>query len=491
MKKLFALLLALAMLLCLTACGGDPQNNTDTTPPTTLSQNPTDTPTNNTEPLTGTTLEADLWTLTYDPEVWTYDEDDFSTDESWSELFLYVPNGEDEPVFTVDLEVTIDDAIDFRDEMVYLGFDEYEYAVNNAYELVNVGGVDCLAKEDEYWGEPILIYLGRVENAGINVSIEIQGDYNDSRVAQLLAGLKIHAEDIGYVDVPWYWEGEPFSASGATAFAGTIQVSSQWLPFEDLVMTRETFDHAAAVIGDKVYVLTDGGVVKQYTFDGTSLVFEADLGANEDWSYIQATEDGSLWIGGFMEELTVWKDGVQTAAYDGPDYVSMHPSGTWGISWFSGPDCEKLTFSGGAMTTAPLSFPEVSTISHLTVDQDYIYVCGYAADDSGHKVFIYDADGTLQYTLLDEDNDCLGSVTFMAQTSTGFIGLDGNMREVVCWSADGTHMGALDDGELFGTDYPWFCGGAMMDDGSILVIMTETRSDESAMELVAFKLSGF
>ena len=164
-----------------------------------------------------------------------------------------------------------------------------EYTAEELYELVNVGGVDCLVKEDEYWGEPCLIYLGRVENAGLNVSIEIQGDYNDARVAQLLAELKIHAEDIGYVDVPWYWEGEPFSASGAT----------------------------------------------------------------------------------------------------------------------------------------------------------------------------------------------------------GFIGLDGNMREVVFWSADGTHMGALDDGDLFGTYYPWFCGGAVMDDGSILVVMTETRSDESAMELVAFKLSGF
>lgn len=36
-----------------------------------------------------------------------------------------------------------------------------------------------------------------------------------------------------------------------------------------------------------------------------------------------------------------------------------------------------------------------------------------------------------------------------------------------------------------------FCGGAKLADGSILAIMTEDRADESAMELVAFKLSGF
>ena len=44
---------------------------------------------------------------------------------------------------------------------------------------------------------------------------------------------------------------------------------------------------------------------------------------------------------------------------------------------------------------------------------------------------------------------------------------------------------------LFGTSYPWFCGGVKLADGSILAIMTEDRADESAMELVAFKLSGF
>ena len=71
------------------------------------------------------------------------------------------------------------------------------------------------------------------------------------------------------------------------------------------------------------------------------------------------------------------------------------------------------------------------------------------------------------------------------------LALDGNMREVVLWTKDGAYLGEADDGDLFGTDYPWFCGGAKLADGSILAIMTEDRADESAMELVAFKLSGF
>ena len=147
--------------------------------------------------------------------------------------------------------------------------------------------------------------------------------------------------------------------------------------------------------------------------------------------------------------------------------------------------------SGGIMTTAPITFKEISTISTLTIDDNYIYVTGSAADESGHKVFVYNTDGVLQKTLTDADGSGLGSITFMAQTANGFIGLDGNMREIVLWNADGTYIGAIEDSDLFGTDYPWFCGGTKLSDGSIMVIMTEDRADESAMELVAFKLSGF
>ena len=37
----------------------------------------------------------------------------------------------------------------------------------------------------------------------------------------------------------------------------------------------------------------------------------------------------------------------------------------------------------------------------------------------------------------------------------------------------------------------WFCGAVKLADGSILAIMTEDRADESAMELIAFRISGF
>ena len=100
-------------------------------------------------------------------------------------------------------------------------------------------------------------------------------------------------------------------------------------------------------------------------------------------------------------------------------------------------------------------FQEVDNLSHLLIDDSHIYVCGSAVDGSGHKVFVYDSNGALQMTLADSDGGGLGSITFITQTANGYLALDGNMREVVLWSKDGTYLGEADGGDLFGTDYPW------------------------------------
>lgn len=496
MKKLLALLLALVMILSLAACGKEELEETKTGIADKVSQNQTEAQTVPateavTEPaLSGELLEMPLWSLVYDPDVWVIDEDYFYEDEDYSRAVLYIPDDADSYVINAEIRVSVDDHEDFRDYLNSYGFDAYEYAVNDAYEKVNVGGVDCLMQKGNYWGEPCLRYFMRIEEASATVFLEIIGEYEDPLVEDLLNALTFKLEDIGNVDAPWAWDGEPFSAADSTAMAATVKVNSHWLPITDSLVTGETFDHAVAVSGDRAYILGDG-VLMRYIFDGTSLVYDGHLDVDDDYEAVQGTNDGALWLSGFMVPLEILEDGSTTAMYDGPDYVAMHPSGTWGISWFSGPDCEKLTFSGGLMYMEPIRFPEVNVVSSLVLDEDYIYVCGYASDDSGHKVFIYDAAGQLQLVLADQAGGGLGSITFMAQTSTGFLGMDGNMREVVLWTADGTYMGAIDDDDLFGTDYPWFCGGTKLADGSLLVIMTEDRADESAMEVIAFRLSGF
>ena len=483
--KLSGLFLAALMLFSLTACGKDSPEPSSTSEGTEQTKPPV-------EAGSGTTINTNLWDLTYDEaDGWVYEEDDFYDNDDYVSISMSIPKeGTDTNLVIAEVYVSIEDPGDFRDYLTSYGFDEYEYAVNQAYDFTPVGGIDCLKAEGNYWGSPCLRYLSRVEGANATVLIQIIGEYEDERVDKLLSGLTINLEDIGNVDGPWYWEGEPFSVQPHSAMVGTYTVNSQWLPITDCIITKETFNHAAAVIGDKAFLLVDGAL-KRYDYDGTSLTFAEDIALDGDYEAIFADTAGTIWLSNFMEPLISWKDGAKTASYEGPDYVAMHPSGTWGVSWFSGPECEKITLSSGAVKTEPIVFKEVDLISHLLIDENHIYVTGSAADESGHKIFVYDTNGALQLTLADSDGSGMGSVTFVTETANGYLALDGNMREVVLWTKDGAYIGEADDSDLFGTSYPWFCGGTKLADGSILAIMTEDRADESAMELVAFKLSGF
>lgn len=483
MKKIITLFLASAMILSFASCGGkDDGNDTKSTTSVTKSTASVASETKK--------IETGLWTLDYDDTVWSYTEEDLTNEESEASVLLEIPDGEDSSLVSVEITVSITDAESFRGYLNSYGFDQYEYAVNNAYEFTKIGGIDCLKQEGNYWGDPCIRYFNRVEGAGATVFIEIVGETADARVDALLSGLTINLTDTGNVDFPWHWDGEPFSSEAHSATVGSHTLNSEWLPIEECIVTGETFNHDIAVAGDKAYILNDGKLF-QYSFDGKKLTLDSEITLDGDYSCIQSTEDGSIWVSGHVKPLISMKDGIQTGSYDDTKYVAMHPSAKWGISWFSNPECEKITIADGTATASPITFAEVSMISNLIVDNDYIYICGSAADDSGHKVFVYDKDGKLQKTLADEDGSGLGSITFVAKTSNGFMALDGNMRSVIFWDKDGKYIGDVEDSELFGTNYPWFCSGTQLKDGSVIALLTEDRADKSAMELITFALKGF
>lgn len=491
MKKFFVFLLVLVMVISAASCGKTSGTDVPDVSDTKKNEDKDDTPKGDSD---GELIPATLFDLSYDPEVWTYsEEDDFYDEEDYSSIYLVIPDPDDEEGYLASVNIVADitDPEGFRDDLYDYGFDPYEYAENDAYDKINVGGVECLSYEGESWGEATLYYFGRVENAGATVSVDVSGaDLSDSRIADLIEGLEFKLTDTGNVDAPWPWNGEPYSQTDRNVMAGTFSLDGKWIAIKDCIITRETFDHAVAAVGNTVYLLVDG-VLKQYTYDGSSLSFEKDIALDGEYEAIQSTSDGSIWVSGFMNPLVCIKDGAKTASYDDLDKVAMHPSGTWGISWFSGNECSKISFSGAAVNKSTVTFPEVDTISELRVDDKNIYVSGFAADESGHKVFVYDHDGKLRLTLTDAEGEALGSVTFVTETANGFIGFDGNMREVCLWSADGGYIASVEDSDLFGTVYPWFCASAILDDGSILTVMTEDRADESAMELVAYNVKGF
>ena len=471
MKKLFAILLAGIMILSLAACGDEKTNNT-----------------------TGGgdgEIKTTFFTLSYDDSVWNNVEDDLTNEEDYCFANLQILNPDDPEYYLIDatIEVSLDEPYDFREDLVYYGFNQYEYKVNNAYDTVKIGGVDLLKYDD---GEDTLVYLNRIEGAGATVSIEFDAeDLTDGRIEGLLKGLKFSLEDVGNEDGPWEWEGEAFSTDDHNVTAGSFTVSSKFIPFEEHISTFETFNHSIAAIGDKVYVLVNGEL-RECHYDGTELSFVTKIELPEDdYETINSTEDGSLWLSGSMNDIIRIKDGAVVNTYEDIYNFAIHPSGTWGVDYFTSNECNIITFNGDTYSATPIIFKEADTIMNVNVDKNNIYVCANAADDSGHKVFVYNKSGVLQKTLCNAEGEGLGSVTFVTQTSNGYIGFDGNMRDVLLWKNDGTFIAEISDGDLFDTNYPWFCSSAVLSDGSILTIMTDEREDQSATEVIVFNVKGF
>ena len=471
MKKLFAILLAGIMILSLAACGDKKTNNT-----------------------TGGgdgEIKTTFFTLSYDDSVWNNVEDDLTNEEDYCFANLQILNPDDPEYYLIDatIEVSLDEPYDFREDLVYYGFNQYEYKVNNAYDTVKIGGVDLLKYDD---GEDTLVYLNRIEGAGATVSIEFDAeDLTDGRIEGLLKGLKFSLEDVGNEDGPWEWEGEAFSTDDHNVTAGSFTVSSKFIPFEEHISTFETFNHSIAAIGDKVYVLVNGEL-RECHYDGTELSFVTKIELPEDdYETINSTEDGSLWLSGSMNDIIRIKDGAIVNTYEDIYNFAIHPSGTWGVDYFTSNECNIITFNGDTYSATPIIFKEADTIMNVNVDKNNIYVCANAADDSGHKVFVYNKSGVLQKTLCNAEGEGLGSVTFVTQTSNGYIGFDGNMRDVLLWKNDGTFIAEISDGDLFDTNYPWFCSSAVLSDGSILTIMTDEREDQSATEVIVFNVKGF
>ncbi|MBQ8784012.1 MAG: hypothetical protein IJZ57_09635 [Clostridia bacterium] len=474
MKKIFALLLAFVMVFSLAACG---DKNPD-------KPNDTKQPSGNAD-ITASFFEIKL------SEGWINIEEDFKNEEEYAKAVLQVLDPEDNEYYLVEatISVEIDEPYDFREDLVDYGFNQYEYEVNKAYETVEIGGVNLLKYDD---GEETLVYFNRIEGANASVYIKFDAtDIKDAHIQALLDGITFNIKDIGNEDGPWEWEGKPFSAEPASAQAGSLTVSSTFVPFEKPVTTFETFDHSVAAIGDRVYVLVDGELSECH-YDGSVLAFVQPIELPEDdYERVEATADGTLWVSGGMNDILCIKDGKTVATYEDIDNFAIHPSGKWGVDFFTSNECEILTFSGNTYTSKPVVFKEADTIMQLCIDENNIYVCANAADDSGHKIFVYNKDGKLQKTLCDAEGEGLGSVTFVTQTSNGYIAFDGNMRDVLLWDNSGKFIAEISDGDIFSTNYPWFCDATVLSDGSIFTIMTDEREDKSATEVVAFIVKGF
>ena len=140
---------------------------------------------------------------------------------------------------------------------------------------------------------------------------------------------------------------------------------------------------------------------------------------------------------------------------------------------------------------------------NMKKEEEYSYVRFFDGDtvDGSENVISIEATKEDSYTYRNQllklggedisSPDKLGSITGMAETENGFVAADGNMREIQFWAKDGTHVGAISTEDIFGVSYPWLEDMQLLDDVSLLIMLTQERDDGSANELMFFRLTGF
>lgn len=494
-KKILALFLAVLMLIGLVGCNAPDDPVPETTDPA-ASTNGTDpgkenAPAQSDPPKIDENLtihENTFFTVGYNEEDgWTLAEDDIYVYDGGGNAYLRILDEDGYTDVLIEVEAYEEDASSFRESLYINGIELKDY-VDGVCTLENIGGM-AMAASDHGDGE--WYFFGRDEAAGVSYTVYVNA-WNDARVSSVIENIAFTASGTDNIDPPWPWEGDPFSGSTVSQTVGTHTLTAQFLPMGEPLVTYETFNHDIAVVGDKVYLLSDCALY-QYAYDGASLTFVKEIPLDSEYEVLEKGADGNIILSSFMEPVIGHDGEAVQFSYEGPEKFTVAPGATWGISWFySGEDCQLYSFHDGALTGSPFPFPEVDSISQVSIDSQYILVSGSATADGEQYIFVYDYSGELQMQLGGEpDGFGLGSITYATSTPNGFLALDGNMREVVLWTADGTWIGAVDDGDLFGTSYPWIAAADIADDGSILVVMSETRADESADEVLVFKLSGF
>ena len=473
MKKVLALLFAALLLVSLAGC------------------NKTEEPKVTTEPKLADNLTVHsntFFTVGYDEkDGWVLEEDDIYMSEYGGSAYLQILDEDGYTDVLVKIIAEEESASSFRSTLYDNEVDLKAYA-DGSWVTEEVGGVKLAVVEGE---DDDRYFYGRNEAAGVSYAVKVS-PWSDTKAQAVVKNIRFTASATDNVDPPWPWAGEPISGGTLSKMVGTYNLTAQFLPIKEAQVTFETFNHDLAVVGDKVYLLSDYALY-QYGYDGSSLSRIKEISLPGEYDLVDKVAGSNIILSGFMEPVLGHNGDAPQFSYDGPDNFTAAPDGTWGISWFvSGDDCEKYTFQNGTLTGDSFPFAEVDTISRVCIDGKYILVSGSSVADDEHYVFVYDYSGKLQLQLGGEPGGFgLGSVTYATSTPNGFLALDGNMREVVLWTADGTWIGSVDDGDLFGTDYPWFAAADMAEDGSIFIVMSDERPDESADEVIVFRLTGF
>lgn len=445
-------------------------------------------------------VDLELFQVYY-PETWKYDEENIYNEEDYANVLFFDGETRDDSTYEVLISGESETAYSYRKSLDAYGVELRDFAEGNMEKSV-IGNAEFTIIPQNDSGS--YFYLYRHEPSGISYTVRINSGQEDDKVRELLEGMVLKLKDEGKMDSPWPWEGEVFQPVLKEQMVGTYSINPEYIPFEVPQGIMKIMDHKFYKQGNQVFHLIEDKLdTYEYTENGLKFVSTMDL--EDEYEYISSDEGGMLYLSQGIFEVIGVKEGKQALQTTVTGDLAMHPSGEWGISFWVNSDTQKITNQDGNLTSVPWILTGLnddaarqgpfSMLDNVEISSQHILVAGkLATEDSNTKIIVYDYDGNqlleLGGTEISEP-DNLGYITGMAETENGFVAIDGNMRCIQFWNKEGVHVGAIKAKDIFGTDYPWLEDMQLLDDGSILILVTQERADESADELMFFRLTGF
>lgn len=441
------------------------------------------------------TLESNLFKVDYSGD-WEYEEDYFYNNDGYCEATFFIGEGTYDNTTSVMIRAEEEHSSYFRKDLLARSIALEDYAEGNV-EKAKIGEIEYTVS---HAGN--LAYMYRDEPSGISITMVCKGDVEIPAVQELLNGISYTLTDEGNVDAPYPWEGTPFEPTLNSQMVGTYTIVPEFIPFKESFTTWNTMCYRFEKVGNAVHVLQD---TKLHTYDDSdgSLTYVSTMALDQDTEFISADQNGMMYLSPGIGKIYGVKDGQKAFQSEVKGDLYIHPSGEWGITSWVNSDTQKVTNQDGVLTAEPWILTGLNddavrqgifkSIHEVAITDEHIMVAGNLVE-SGAKVAVYDYDGNLLVTMGGteiSEPDCIGHVTGLVETANGYMAADGNMRDFYFWTKEGTLIGAVSVTDLFGTYYPWIEDIQLLDDGSILVALTEERADKSCNELLFFKLTGF
>ena len=514
MRKFLTIVLIIALVSALVACGDSKQDDTTTeavttTNTTTVAETTTAAVT---EPATTTAPEStdgipvltDKWEAMI-PNDWIVDEERSWDSTASSNRTVVKLDASREEICSIFIGVSIEPtAYSFRRNIINSGITLESYLDRSAAgrEISGAFCCDVINRDASQGTQHPPEYRGRFEKKRSDLTVIVGGEISEQQenIDKIIDSITVITADRDRQDEPYPWEGEPYTPKTAAIKIGDYQFDATWIK-QDVInmptMARKT--HVAYTAG--YFYILNGTKLNVYTLDGETLSLAHEIVLPTTYETMQADENGFIYLSCFSARraMLVYKGGVKEAELEtGGHLVTMHPSGTWGLTYYmDARDISKITVNeDGTVESEVFELKNsdgtnpVNQIDNFSINDSHVIIFGSKTGSATRTGFIFDLEGKLIQELKQptDEETVVSNMDCALETENGFIGLDTNDRLMV-WSKTGEFLGRASLDELLGiVNGSGTFGMSHGDDGNVYIGVAGLRPDYSWDETVVFML---